>query len=351
MTSFQSLLLGRFLVLSGLVPIPVALTVSGGPVPARRPRRRPHRVPARALLAAILAGAAGGTLSAQDVPDELESLVERLGDESWERRQDAEQELLERAIVDPDGVRAALDLASGDPEVTARVKSIRSAMVWRLGRERVLSLLSGPARLEGVVSDDRLRPWVELVHESPSINGYEFDPARLLRVAEELRLLGRDGALEVLREYARLCRTPALRGLDDQRILLVLRVLFDPPAGEGFRALVIGQPDLLASPSDPGWARFPIAVRRDVPFLVVQGYELGGEAEPAGVQIDWCADRGVFRATALAPGTPIEAAQELLDSEAWGRLRPPDGSGGPGPGSREMVLAQATRASAAIGRR
>jgi hypothetical protein len=73
------------------------------------------------------------------------------------------------------------------------------------------------------------------------------------------------------------------------------------------------------------WPRFPLALSRGVPFLLVRGgYMLGGEAEPAFVFLKRCQANGTFHATPYSVPTHTDAKMalnELISSPQWKALQ------------------------------
>ncbi len=306
------------------------------------------------FLFLFLTLASAAPLRAQVEGDDLAVLVRQLGDDRFEVRSGAEDRLQELGRIDPAAVLEAFDRASGDPEVQGRVARIRREIDRRRLLETMVTegwrlLATGPVdpAVRAAVPDERLIPWVQLVHEAPSLLGSSFDPRPLVRAANELRLLGKEGALEVLREYERLCLAAA-GPFDDQKILLLVRVLFEPLPGRAFPLPELGVPNLQLPPGAPGWPLFPLALVDDVPFLVVTGY-FGCIARPAdAAQLAWCEENATVRNRPLEPGSPIAAADRLLASDPWSGLR--CGGGPPAEVHRETVRGQALRALASIRR-
>src|SRR5690606_8565868 len=104
----------------------------------------------------------------------------------------------------------------------------------------------------------------------------DYNPARVIHAVNALVPLGKEAALDQISSYLKAHGQPA----EVQGLFWVLRVLFDVPADRSFPPVRIGQPNI-PPPADPGaLPRFPILIVRDIPLLVVSGYDLGGLPEP-----------------------------------------------------------------------
>jgi hypothetical protein len=153
--------------------------------------------------------------------------------------------------------------------------------------------------------DEDLYGAVKAIHNSPRVYGGAFNPLGLIRAVNTLHPLGKERAIDALRAYFQLSRRRHDHLFDEQRIFLIVRVLFD---GEMPR-MNIGGPDA----DETGWPLFPITVVDDVPFMVCNGYSLTGKAEPASSHIDYVEKSCSFRAKPLAPtSSPAVAAAKLL---------------------------------------
>ncbi len=159
--------------------------------------------------------------------------------------------------------------------------------------------------------DEELYPALKTVHNAPKVEGYSFNPLGLIRAVNTLHALGKEKALAVLRAYHKLCRGNR-DAFDEQRIFLIVRVLFEHESGTMPR-MNIGGPDV----SEEGWPLFPITLVDDVPFMVCNGYSLAGKAESPTVHIDYAETSCKLRATPLAPkSSPAVAAANLLNAHA-----------------------------------
>ncbi len=103
--------------------------------------------------------------------------------------------------------------------------------------------------------------------------------------------------------------------------------------------LHLGVADLGPPQDETDFPLFPVAVQRDLPFVLVGGYRAGGELDWAAY-LDWCGRRGAMLERPLQPpADPLAAAEELIASEAWRRLEADEAH-------ETMLREQALRAAA-----
>lgn len=169
---------------------------------------------------------------------------------------------------------------------------------------------------------------------SPPI-GTSFRPQSLIAAVNLLFRLGRERAERALRAYA------ASGHADGDRAILAMRLLFVARNAEApIPPPALGQPDTaLVQGSDcPFW---PLLLCRDIPFMPVGTFHMGGLGMGASNYLDLCLERGTFMEQPLAPdASPVEAAEELLRSSTWHACVPEDRD----PRARGMVRLQAVDA-------
>lgn len=196
-----------------------------------------------------------------------------------------------------------------------------------------------------------LYPYVQLVHNAPAINGWTFNPAALVRAVNGLLPLGKERALDVLRKYFAVATANSDRreqlDLDEQRIFLVLRLLFICGQGEHcLPPLLIGAPDVEPPPGDDTWPLFPLAVVDDIPFLLTSGFGFmfGGAAQSSVEHIDYYAKYCELRDHPLEPKTsPLVAVESLVASGGWQKMVSAEAEG-----HRAMLSRQALRTLLAL---
>ena len=174
---------------------------------------------------------------------------------------------------------------------------------------------------------------VRLIHLSSSVAGYNFDSTSLIRAVNGLYPLGKQKALKVLGAYH------ALNGddwdrqfrydLDEQRIFLVLRLLFVRTDGESqMPCMQIGATSPEVEPENKDWPLFPLTVQNDIPFCLSSGYSLAGEAESPLRHVDYCEKNCTLRKLPLRPSaSPLQAMQSICAAEQWHRLFRKEGEG------------------------
>ena len=164
----------------------------------------------------------------------------------------------------------------------------------------------------------------------PRAAGLTYDPRPVIDAVNRLAAAGAERALAELRDAA--AGAPSAEGP-----LLVARAAFVPAAAEPPPRLELGRPDVDEATATRHFPLFPLALQDDIPFLLVTGYQLGGETDPAAY-LDWCERHGRLREP-LRPGDPLAAAEALIGSGAWASLGLP-------PSHAEMIREQARRLAA-----
>jgi hypothetical protein len=125
----------------------------------------------------------------------------------------------------------------------------------------------------------------------------DYSPRLVASAVNDLRPLGRDEALQRIRAAGAQVPPPP----DATGLLWVARTLFDLPPGIAFPPVRLGAPDI-SPPRDPAaLPRFPVAIYRDIPFLLVRGYVLSGLPEGLDAHLAFYADQGTVRAVDLSP--------------------------------------------------
>jgi hypothetical protein len=237
---------------------------------------------------------------------------------------------IRRLLGDPDDVRTEEDPGGID------ATGVRE--IWRYGAATHLGCATlglvyvgddGSARyvfggsdvLPAVTTFDEteLRRLLCLLDAVPSYNdGASFNPLPLIRAVNALQPLGKELALTAVAEYLRIASPFEGRGYEGA--FLVLRTLFDVPAEAG------GPPPMLVggpSPAEPEDAtlvpRYPLLLAGDIPFLLVRGYMLGGEAQPPEQHLAIYREQGTIRTAPLRPADdPLAALEEALQPlAAW----------------------------------
>lgn len=173
--------------------------------------------------------------------------------------------------------------------------------------------------------DAELFDAISAIQRSPSAqHGLGFAPVPLIRAVNALQALGKEKAVQALRAYCRFARalTAEERNkhvVDESRILPILRLLFPQPPG-GMTEWGLGIPDVPPPPARL-WPDYPLASPQDVPFMVVSGWQ-PATGRPKEAEDQLRVDPGPLRPEPLSPKvTPLEAADQLTQSEGWKALR------------------------------
>jgi len=167
---------------------------------------------------------------------------------------------------------------------------------------------------------------VAAIHRSPdSLLEDKFNGLRLLQAVNALRQLGKEGAGRAFEAYLalekQLSATDVLKyRVDSVRLLPILELLVENPAGPpSIFATRQGSAEKLGE-IRRSWPLFPLSVTGDFPFTLA---EQGSMAYPGDERLlDYYDDRRTrLRALPLSPTiNPVEAADELTNSQAWRAL-------------------------------
>lgn len=251
-----------------------------------------------------------------------------------------------RALLgEPDEIRKPSDPnvlpKPGDPRM--RITTTRTREVWCYGQKApgefpVLGTVSidddGKVQYVsgglGTPPDPKLLPEAELaellrtIDRAPAIQGWHFDPARLIEVVNALQPLGKDKALAALAEFLRVA-SDLYESEARDGVFLVLRALFEVPADPGYMPRMnIGATE--NEPTDDAGKkklpRFPLEVIDDVPILLVNGYSLGGVPQPPEEHVRWFRENATLRAKPLAPTPrPLDVIRKVAGvSDDQGRM-------------------------------
>ena len=192
----------------------------------------------------------------------------------------------------------------------------------RVTRYEIASLADLTSRVSNIRADI-----LELIHQSPSPASAGFDPFALIAAVNGLHSLGKTEALRVLKAYCDLATAgdQDMRfkyDLDEQRIFLILRLLFVPKDGTSeMPPLNIGGrvPPLRVGAN--AWPLFPLAVQGNIPFFMIDGHILAGVPESPLVHLEYCKNKCILRPDLLMPiSSADEAVRQMVESERWKNL-------------------------------
>jgi hypothetical protein len=149
-----------------------------------------------------------------------------------------------------------------------------------------------------------------------------YNPSYVIQAVNALQPLGKEQALAEIDTYLanRKQAQVGARNIADG-LFWVLRVLFEVPTAQGFPPVRIGQPDIPPPTIKEKLPRFPIVLIKDIPLLVVRGYDLGGLPEQVESHVDYFRKFGKIRTQPLQSPTSLNGIEEELQQiwqEAYG---------------------------------
>lgn len=169
-------------------------------------------------------------------------------------------------------------------------------------------------------------------------DGWKFDPSTYVGAVNELLPLGKAAVLDGL-------TTVASGGTDLEhtvRIMFLLRLLFVKSDGAPFPPMRVGAPTDVAGAPLEKFPRYPLVLEKDVPLLMISGFELGGFPEPAQPHIQHCRDHAELRADKLTPPKDLSTVVDgLMGAPKWYRPQSTRAT------DRDMLQAQVDRLAAA----
>lgn len=240
-------------------------------------------IPQERLRRAILLG----ELVAETVPDDREYLIQAIHLESFAQG------------------------TSGERPGASTPSCVRRKVAIAIGIVLLLAFLA----LLGWLQTKRTGPFASL----PPINSVKarsYKVAPYLREARRLQAIGREAACQELLKAA--AQAPTCE--QDEQIIILCRMLFTKRPGSEFRCPMLGAPACLGQTDYCEWPLEPIEILDSIPFLIVRGYMLGGEPEPASCYLRYCLTDCDWSSTAFQERTPKElrsALDKLLSSPTW----------------------------------
>lgn len=167
---------------------------------------------------------------------------------------------------------------------------------------------------------------VQAINGAPSSLGWDYDPAAMVRAVNALQVMGKEPAINALRDYLKLARVYGPRfekrmaasiDTSDQSCLELLIPLaferIDPMEKLPERDLEHVGYRL----KHERWPNFDVRLEDDIPFHVVwYGGSIGPRYTTAWL-VDWAEDHGRLRHELLKPATdPLDAADRICDKVA-----------------------------------
>jgi hypothetical protein len=171
----------------------------------------------------------------------------------------------------------------------------------------------------------RLSPTMQMINGVPLFCGSgtskAWNPVMLVSAVNHLHFLGKEKAIAELREFLKIAgRSRVERDAADidtsdrQVVILIVRLLFEPQDPEELLPKVrMGSP----TPEEEDeslWPLFPLALQKNVPFLVIKGAgAIAGAPHNPRSDLDWAEEHGKLRMRPLRPAdNPINAVEKLL---------------------------------------
>ena len=144
----------------------------------------------------------------------------------------------------------------------------------------------------------------------------EFLAAPYIAAAAKLRAAGEEATAKFL-----------TAAVDDKKVrgrgvTVLCRMLYEAKPGEKFRRPLVGAPQLMGGTKAEDWPLEPITIVDGVPFVVVDGYSLGGLPESTEQYLKYCLDKCVWGSVKYVEKTEEERAKaltSLLASKTWKR--------------------------------
>ncbi len=180
--------------------------------------------------------------------------------------------------------------------------------------------MKNSSRLDGNI-DAEIMHAITLIRPLTGFLGLSFNPVILIKAVNYLHDIGFDKSLKALMTYCVLSRDGTEK--NPENIFLIARVLFIRKDGQKILPrLSLGKPDI--EDTDPSVIPlFPLYIQRDIPFLLISGYMIGGEGQPPGEYLNWCSRECKIMPAQLVPdNNPLVVADEFLESDLWRGLNP-----------------------------
>jgi hypothetical protein len=233
---------------------------------------------------------------------------------------------VEAILGKPDDIRTKYDPGG--------IRSVETGEIWRYGTNGHLTTatlgsvyIDDNGEVQGVCGggdpppawmfpEEELRTILRTLDETPSYNnGWGYNPRGVIRAVNALQPLGKEKALAAVAEYLRIApywlEGPGVNGM-----FLVLRTLFEIPNPPGHMpVMLVGQPSPMGPEDLTKIPRFPIYIQDDIPFLMVSGYSLFGQAEDPKKHLNYFREHGIIRSLPMVPSPdPVASIRRALDA-------------------------------------
>lgn len=252
---------------------------------------------------------------------------------NWSARHTDSDTGWDDTVTEPDGRFLAVINPSQIARQPGRAAEFQIGLCLGFGKGKTLtwsattSVLNSSVTHVSINGPRVLSPIQRAINGSPSPASHRFDPAALIAAVNALQSLGKDRAITELRQFVSMASdSPFARRdaenidtSDGQCVFLIVRLLFEPSdPTERHPRMMIGQPMSLDQPDPPDESVAPLAVSNGFPFILVNGYALGGLPEPPSAHVDWADKHGRLRVSPMRPtSTADSAAEELINRLRW----------------------------------
>jgi hypothetical protein len=149
----------------------------------------------------------------------------------------------------------------------------------------------------------------------PDLPGANYKVTAYITAAARLQKMGREPACQTLLQAAQTNR-------ESQQIIVLCRMLFTQRSTSEFRRPLIGGAHFFGDTDYPHWPLEPIELVDGVPFLITQGYVLGGVPESADAYLQYCmtnCDWSTARFREPTAKQKRDALAKLVTSSKWKR--------------------------------
>jgi hypothetical protein len=143
------------------------------------------------------------------------------------------------------------------------------------------------------------------------IQNYKIHP--YLKAAVELQNMGPGLAIQAMR---------SLTGnrVNDNKIIVLCRMLFETKIKSEFRRPHIGSAEFLGGTDYSDWPLEPIEIINGIPFLIVRGYSVAGKSELASSYLEYCIASCIWSTLRYELKSDAEtrtAVNSLIASSKW----------------------------------
>lgn len=180
-------------------------------------------------------------------------------------------------------------------------------------RKRKMKHLISIAVFLLVIPPLQARDFDEIIENCPDFQLEQYKVLPYITAAVELQNMGEQSAVSLLREYAEI-------GENNSKVIVLCRMLFDAEETGEFRRPLIGAALFLGNTDYSDWPREPVELVRNIPFLVVRGYFLGGLPESAIDYLEYCVQNCIWKEESYripSDSDLLASMEDLLNSDKW----------------------------------